>query len=335
MSTFSVPVVCLGPVTRHPNADTLSLTEVRGCPVVLRTGSFAEGDLAVYVPVDAVVDTTVPELAFLAVEGKTSVRIRAKRLRGTFSMGLLIPAPDGAAEGDDLAELLRIVKWEEPEPVSMAGEQAKAPEGLHVPVYEIESLRTCRHLLTPGETVYVTEKLHGTNARFLVDAEGRLHVGSHRTWKQVDGTTVWARVAREQRLAERLAGTHGLVFYGEVYGSGVQDMTYGHDAGKLSLAIFDVYDAKKGRFMDAGDMRVALAGCGLATMVPPLFMGPFDFDELANLAEQDSAFGGLREGLVVRPLRERLATVDGTTVRCVLKHVSQRYLLRKGGTEHH
>ena len=104
MSTFSVPVVRVGAVSRHPNADTLSLTEVRGCPVVLRTGSFAEGDLAVYVPVDAVVDTTVPELAFLAAEGKTSVRIRAKRLRGTFSMGLLVAAPaDAAALADDVA----------------------------------------------------------------------------------------------------------------------------------------------------------------------------------------------------------------------------------------
>ena len=136
MSTFSVTVVRVGAVSRHPNADTLSLADVRGCPVVLRTGSFAEGDLAVYVPVDAVVDTTVPELAFLAADGKTTTRVRAKRLRGTFSMGLLVAPPDGAQEGDDLAERLRVVKWEEPEPVSMAGEQARAPS-LLVPTYEL------------------------------------------------------------------------------------------------------------------------------------------------------------------------------------------------------
>jgi RNA ligase (TIGR02306 family) len=335
MSIFSVPVVRVGAVSRHPNADTLSLTEVRGCPVVLRTGSFVEGDLAVYVPVDAVVDTTVPELAFLAAEGKTSTRIRAKRLRGTFSMGLLVPAPADAAEGDDLAERLRIAKWEEPEPVSMAGEQAKAPEGLHVPVYELESLRTYRHLLQPGETVYATEKLHGTNARFLVDAEGRLHVGSHRTWKKVDGTTVWARVAREQQLAERLSGSHGLVWYGEIYGSGVQDMTYGHANGNLSVRFFDVFDAKRGYWLDAQEAINAINARGL-DCVPPVFLGRFDAAVIERLAEEDSIHGGLREGVVVRPLRERLATAEGgATIRTVLKHVSQRYLLRKGGTEHH
>ena len=330
MSAFSVPVVRLGPVTRHPNADTLSLTEVRGCPVVLRTGSFAEGDLAVYVPVDAVIDTTVPALAFLAVEGKTSVRIRAKRLRGTFSMGLLVAPPDGAAEGDDLAEQLRVCKYEEPEPVSMAGEQAKAP-ALLVPTYELEAWRHYGPtLFDAGEEVVVTEKLHGTNGRFVVDAEGRLHVGSHRTWKLVDGTTVWARVAEQYGLREKLGRHPGLVFFGEVYGSGVQDMTYGHTGGKLSLAFFDVFDSRTGDYLSHGAAETLLDDLTLPT-VPVLYRGPLDVALLSRLAEEDSVHGGIREGVVVRPVVERVSMA----VRCTLKVVSERYLLRKGGTEHH
>jgi len=330
MSTFSVPVVRLGPVSRHANADTLSLTEVRGCPVVLRTGSFAEGDLAVYVPVDAVVDPTVPELAFLAADGKTTTRIRAKRLRGTFSMGLLIPAPAGAAEGDDLAERLRIVKWEEPEPVSMAGEQARAPS-LLVPTYELEAWRHYGPtLFDVGEQVIVTEKLHGTNGRFVVDAAGVLHVGSHRTWKQVDGTTVWARVAEQYGLREKLARHPGLVFFGEVYGSGVQDMTYGHSSGRLSLAFFDVFDSRTGDYLSHGAAEAILDELSLPT-VPVLYRGPLDVALLSRLAEEDSVHGGIREGVVVRPVVERVSMA----VRCALKVVSERYLLRKGGTEHH
>jgi len=330
MSTFTVPVVRLGPVSRHPNADTLSLAEVRGCPVVLRTGSFTEGDLAVYVPVDAVVDTTVPELAFLAVEGKASVRIRAKRLRGTFSMGLLVAPPADAQEGDDLAERLRIVKWEEPEPVSMAGEQAKAPS-LLVPTYELEAWRHYGPMLfDSGEEVVVTEKLHGTNGRFVVDADGRLHVGSHRTWKQVDGTTVWARVAEQYGLREKLARHPGLVFFGEVYGSGVQDMTYGHAGGRLSLAFFDVFDSVTGDYLSHGAAETMLGELALPT-VPVLYRGPLDVALLSRLAEEDSVHGGIREGVVVRPVVECVSMA----VRCALKVVSERYLLRKGGTEHH
>ena len=330
MSTFSVTVVRVGAVSRHPNADTLSLTEVRGCPVVLRTGSFVEGDLAVYVPVDAVVDTTVPELSFLAADGKTTVRIRAKRLRGTFSMGLLVGAPADAAEGDDLAERLRICKYEEPEPVSMAGEQARAPS-LLVPTYELEAWRHYGPMLfDAGEEVVVTEKLHGTNGRFVVDPEGRLHVGSHRTWKQVDGTTVWARVAEQYGLREKLARHPGLVFYGEVYGSGVQDMTYGHAGGRLSLAFFDVFDSVTGDYLSHGAAETMLGELALPT-VPVLYRGPLDVALLSRLAEEDSVHGGIREGVVVRPVVERVSMA----VRCVLKVVSERYLLRRGGTEHH
>jgi len=330
MSTFSVTVVRVGAVSRHPNADTLSLAEVRGCPVVLRTGSFTEGDLAVYVPVDAVVDTTVPELAFLAADGKTTTRVRAKRLRGTFSMGLLVAPPDGAQEGDDLAERLRVVKWEEPEPVSMAGEQARAPS-LLVPTYELEAWRHYGSLLFDArEPVIVTEKLHGTNGRFVVDAAGNLHVGSHRTWKQVDGTTVWARVAEQYGLREKLARHPGLVFFGEVYGSGVQDMTYGHGAGRLSLAFFDVFDSVTGDYLSHAAAEALLDQLTLPT-VPVLYRGPLDVALLSRLAEEDSVHGGIREGVVVRPVVERVSMA----VRCALKVVSERYLLRRGGTEHH
>jgi hypothetical protein len=48
MSEFRVQVVQLGPIEKHPNADTLSCTEVDGYPVIFRTGDYAEGDLAVY-----------------------------------------------------------------------------------------------------------------------------------------------------------------------------------------------------------------------------------------------------------------------------------------------
>lgn len=41
MSEFHVEVVRVGPVTKHPNADTLSITNIHGgYPVIMRTGVF-------------------------------------------------------------------------------------------------------------------------------------------------------------------------------------------------------------------------------------------------------------------------------------------------------
>ena len=60
MSQFSCPLIQIGKVGKHPNADTLSITTVDGGPVIFRTGDFAPGDYAVYIPVDAVVPESVP-----------------------------------------------------------------------------------------------------------------------------------------------------------------------------------------------------------------------------------------------------------------------------------
>jgi hypothetical protein len=62
--------------------------------------------------------TAHPEFEFLKSPNhpdRTHERIKAKRLRGVFSMGFLMPAPAGAAEGQDLAKDLGVYKYEEPE----------------------------------------------------------------------------------------------------------------------------------------------------------------------------------------------------------------------------
>ena len=40
MSDFVCPVLKISKIDKHPNADSLSITEVEGCPVVIKTGEF-------------------------------------------------------------------------------------------------------------------------------------------------------------------------------------------------------------------------------------------------------------------------------------------------------
>lgn len=96
MGESAVRIVRLGEITKLENADTLGLTLVDGgYPVVVKLGDWSPGDLAVYIPVDSLVPVKRPEFDFLAKEAKADgrARIKAKRLRGTFSMGLLVPPP--------------------------------------------------------------------------------------------------------------------------------------------------------------------------------------------------------------------------------------------------
>ena len=68
--------------------------------------------------------------------------------------------------------------------------------------------------------------------------------------------------------------------------------------------------------------------------VPKLFQGLYEgFDQLAPLAEGKSTLADhIREGFVIKPTIERW---NNETGRTIAKLVSESYLLRKGGTEHH
>jgi RNA ligase (TIGR02306 family) len=345
MSTFRVPFVRIGKIGKHPNADSLSITTVEGCPVIFKTGDFSEGQAAIYVPVDAVVPETVHGTEFL---GKRR-RIKAMRLRGIFSMGLLLdpevvlePMGPSYETGTDLAAKLGIIKYEEPEPVFMQTDAAAPPPTkTQPPVYDMESYRKYKHLLVPGEDVIVMEKIHGTNSRFVyiendprsVDSHGYgdLHVGSHRGWKKCDERNLWWQIADKYDLENKLSQYPGLVFYGETYGT-VQDLKYGLKTNEF--AVFDIYDSNNGRYLDWEDVR---AICTLLHLpiVPVLYMGPYDPVRIETLCDGNTLIAEvpqIREGIVIKPSVERW---NNETGRTIFKLISEDYLLRKGGTEFH
>lgn len=59
-NTSEANIILVGPVTPHPNADKLELTQVGGYQMVVGKGQFKEGDLAVFVQPDCVVPQTEP-----------------------------------------------------------------------------------------------------------------------------------------------------------------------------------------------------------------------------------------------------------------------------------
>lgn len=329
MSEFHVEVVEVGPCSRLPNADTLMLTDVGGYPVIFRDGQFKPGDRAVYVPVDAIVPKDDPRWEFLA--GHT--RIRAKRLRGTFSMGLLTEADPAWPVGYDAQADLRIEKYDPDVVAERGGMRGPCPDddadpGL-CPTYDIEGLRKYQGLLAEGEEVWISEKIHGQNARFVHDGE-RLHVGSRGRFKKPDAAVTWNYVAKRYDIAEKLAAHPGIAIYGETYGNN-SDMPYGvnRQAEHDRLAVFDVLDTKTRRWFDVDECIAFVVALGLP-IVPTLYRGPWSND-LRALAEGKTTMPGanhVREGIVVKPVKERL---DPRIGRVFLKLAGEGYLTRKGG----
>lgn len=319
MSEWKVQVVKVGALTKHPNADRLLMTKIFDYPVLTAIGEFQEGDIAVYVPVDSVTPPDDPRWEFL----KGHNRIKAKRLRGIFSMGLLTKAVEGMKEGEIVAEQLRITKYEPPEPLMIGGDNEKCP--FEFPIYtDIEGLRRWPDVLKEGEEVQLTEKVHGANARYTWHQD-RLWTGSHTGIKKPDPNNLWWKAANEAGLEAILKKAPGIAFYGEVYGQ-VQDLLYGHTTGgSASLLFFDAMDLNTRRYLDLDEFEKLAADLGLK-VVPKLYRGPWSMG-LAEMAEGKTLVSNdhVREGFVVRPVKERW---DDRVGRCILKRHGEGYLTR-------
>lgn len=316
-STHRVEVVRLGPVRKHENADTLGIVDVWGYTCVVRLADFHEGDLAAYIPPDSIVPD-VPAFAFL--NGRR--RIRVSRLRGILSQGLLIAAPPSAVEGDDVADALGITHYEPPCP---AGSNVIAPPPGDRLKYDVDTLLRFVHVFEPGEPVWVTEKLHGGSARYCWQ-DGQLWVGTKTRWIADGGSVPWYIAARRTPEIERFCRENpDLTLYGEVYGG----MTLKYGGAGWGDARFAAFDILRGNtWLDAEGVHDLCVRHGVP-MVPLIASTLFQLDDVKALAEGPSLIPGadhVREGVVVKPLRERTHPEVG---RVNLKIVGNGYLSRK------
>ena len=354
MSTLRVTAEVLT-VHEHPNADALELAQVGLYRAVVAKGAYRTGEAALYIPEQAVLPLDLVEELGLTgrLAGSRSDRVKAVRLRGELSQGIVcrpkaladVDLVGAAEEGTDFAERLGIVKWVPPIPPTMNGDVEPAPDLL--PWVDIENIQRYPDIFEPGEPVVLTEKLHGSACllTYVADEE-RVYVSSkgfgakslalkedprNLYWRAVRGHGVAEAAAR---VAARL-GARRVGIFGEVYGAGVQDLTYGADGrgDTLGYAVFDVSAEIGGavRWLDPAEVLD-----GELPLVPRLFEGPYDGERVLGIASGRETVSGrglhLREGVVIRPAVERYSPVTGG--RAIAKAVSGAYLTRKGGTEY-
>jgi RNA ligase (TIGR02306 family) len=311
----------------HSNAESLSIIRVGGWQVIVRTSDWKDGDLGAYIPPDNLVPD-LPEYAFL----KGHLRIKVKKLRGEWSQGLLVKAPEGSKVGDNVAEQLGILHYE-PQIYGSLGTRGKAikgPAGIY-PVYDVEHFNKYKGLLTPGEFITVTEKVHGCNARFVF-TEGKMWAGSHREWKEEDSKDLWWRALEaHSEVEEYCTRNPNNTVYCEVYGQ-VQDLKYGTSVGEVHIAVFDIHRGNwdssppiPPRWLDYLPLQ------GLKSklpLVPTIWTGPYNEQKVRSLVDGPSLIPGanhIREEIVIRPITERWSNKIG---RIQLKLISNNYLER-------
>lgn len=380
MAKFEVPLVRIERVEDHPNAERLSLMYFKEYVTIsskLDDGSprYKVDDLVAYVPEGAVVPDDLLKDGFWnekdnkgILAGSKGNRVKAMRLRGILSQGIMFPVKFetvGTGEvakvgerviaeqtaywsdtlvGPDFSTKLGIVKYEPPVPATLAGEvYAKLAE--HVENFDVENMKRYPEIIQDGEQVVGTEKLHGT----------LMGIGYVPT---IDDCEVWGRFF----CFSKGLGKQGFVFknnevnakkntyvkhMNELYpvlneyaGLGSQKFTmfgevFGHGIQDLQYGLdkpeFRLFAVKfNGTWWGWDAVEKFAKAIGVKT-VPVLYRGPFS-QEIRKLRDGLDTINGVnvREGVVWSsdPVR-----TDPTIGRVMLKDVSDDYLTRKGGTE--
>lgn len=296
------------------------------------------------------------------VEGGWPEMATRTEMTGAWNIKWAIATENGSLQqvipGDDAAEHLGITKYDPPVPVHMAGQCANLRG--HLEKFDFERLESVPDIFDDVEWVTASEKLHGSHMCIsffpgldhpeMFGSKGDIAVNSKGlgaqglAFKNVpenrDNVYVKTLVSLlEQGLEHRLRGAVNQLtestlnttvtcevpirLFGEVYGTGIQDLHYGTRAPE-----FAVFDVRVGDcWLPRSTMEAFCAILGLA-VVPLLYQGPFNLAALEAVRDGPTTLGGghIREGIVVRAERCEHHPTHG---RRISKLISPAYLLRK------
>lgn len=349
----------------HENAERLEFCRVLGWWCITGKGQFNVGDRAIYVEVDSVMSPELVGKVFANSKIQPhNGRIRAVKIRGMFSQGLLLDYSLCGADlsiGDSTDDILKITKYEPEDNRAFW----KVPGVKHkysreyktsIPRYiDTVRLERTKDLFDDYETVHVTSKLHGTSSRY-----GYAKLEPNGWWpsvklffrklfgysdveficgtRNVDINTpkLYSDCAEKFALKTKIPAGH--VLFGEIVGEGIQkNYDYGFKNDFHFFAYALMIDGKYqdyNVFMDfckKNDIdTVPLLMCGAWKDVKEHLDDMLSFDEYAT--EIESYKIPCREGLIIGAYKE--SSNPQTGERKIVKYINPEYLIKDNSDFH-
>jgi RNA ligase (TIGR02306 family) len=316
-------------------ADAIELAIINSWQVVVaKNVGHKVDDFVVYCEIDSFLPIR-EEFEFLRKSSykkmgdQEGFRLKTIKLRGQVSQGLIVPIHvlpllEMVHEGQDVTEILGILKYEPPVPAQLAG-QAKGYFPGFIRKTDEERVQNLTKeyggwIFTSAHKFYATEKLDGSSATFYV-RDGEFGVCSRNLELSDPGefvpgnimcddgierpkqeNTFW-KVAREMDIKKKLLSTHrNICVQGELIGEGIQKNPYkikGH-----TVRFYNAFDIDKQERLSIREFLHLMETLGFET-VPILsyeFQLPETIEELLKSAEAKSILNSNtdREGIVIR-----------------------------------
>jgi RNA ligase (TIGR02306 family) len=323
-------------------ADNIELAVVGGWNCIVKKGVHFLGERVVCATTDAIIPEKLSDELGVTNYLRNGGRVRTVKLRGVYSECLIIPKhkladPAKYSLGDDVMDALKIYKYEPPvKMVQLAsGRKIRYQDNPHFHVYyKFPNLKNVPDMFNENDTVEITRKIHGTNARYGIVKKNKLSiwdkirkfvgltdkwidyefvVGSHNVEKGSDSngfydTNVWYEIADKYKVKERLWEWvklsqlndigDGFVVYGEIYGAGIQK-GYDYGLNEIKFAGFDI--KLNGEYLDTFRAEAIINWLELS-YVPVLYRGRW-YQEIQDSFVFNNFIPGTKvpeEGIVIK-----------------------------------
>jgi len=246
----------------HSNADTLEIGKVGSYQVVVQKGIYKNGDEVVFAPEKSILSGNIKNEFEKYLVGPNKDRVKAVRLRGEISSGIIIPSElvpgfDTIVPDIDISSNLGIEHYEPPIPTQLIGKVTTFSMPF-VGSHDCEHIGIYANELIDGERVVITEKIHGsqfilahdyTANETLVSSKGLLKSGF--TIEESDENAYWM-AAKNDSIIELIRSNMSEMFntmalggnlggvvqvFGEVIP--VQD-GYSYGQTKATTRLFDI-----------------------------------------------------------------------------------------------
>jgi RNA ligase (TIGR02306 family) len=295
-------------------ADNIELAVVGGWNCIVKKGVHFLGERVVCATTDAIIPEKLSDELGVTNYLRNGGRVRTVKLRGVYSECLIIPKhkladPAKYSLGDDVMDALKIYKYEPPvKMVQLAsGRKIRYQDNPHFHVYyKFPNLKNVPDMFNENDTVEITRKIHGTNARYGIVKNNKLSiwdkirkfvgltdkwidyefvVGSHNVEKGSDSngfydTNVWYDIEKKYDIKKKLWDYvklwddveigDGITLYGEIYGAGIQK---GYDYGLDSIE-FVGFDVKEtGEYLSPINSKLMFVDILKLPYVPILHFG--------------------------------------------------------------
>jgi RNA ligase (TIGR02306 family) len=338
--TTITKILALEPI---PNADKIEKAKILGYDCVVMKGLHKVGDSVVFIFPDVEVPKSLLDKEYV---GDERVRIKTVRLRGQFSAGLVLPIsilapvpPEAWQEGQDVAELLNITKWEAPVNLALNSDALGTfPTGLISRTDEDNYLSfpdAIQELLTEerfkGQELVASLKLDGQSGTYLIDPETNEFMICSRNLK-VKPSGVRAEIAEKYKIEQCVRDSgNNLGIQGEIFGGKINGGKVGNKQNEFN--IFLIKDLNENRWFSWDETVEFCRESNYLVTVPELFrvkVGGFNFEDLQNVADETKyPNGGLAEGIVLRTVNPIYSNALGKSWWSV-KIMNRIYDMKKG-----